>query len=86
MTESLASDIAEALRSNTAALSSFEGLPPSHKREYLNWIDEAKRDETRKRRIAGMIDRLTKSEGPGVPKAVGQTDHLRAGRTERGAS
>jgi uncharacterized protein YdeI (YjbR/CyaY-like superfamily) len=69
-------DIEEALRSNTAALSAFEGLPPSHKREYLTWITsgwpsgpvsdrsdraqmtEAKRDETRKRRIAGMIDKL----------------------------
>jgi uncharacterized protein YdeI (YjbR/CyaY-like superfamily) len=79
MTGSLASDIAKALRSNTVALSTFEGLPPSHKREYLNWITsgwpsgpvsdrldrarrtEAKRDDTRKRRIAGMIERLTKA-------------------------
>ena len=59
MTQSLASDITEALRSNTAALSAFEGLPPSHKREYLNWIDEAKKADTRQRRIAGMIERLT---------------------------
>ena len=58
MTGSLSHDIEEALRSNTAALSVFEGLPPSHKREYLAWIDEAKRDETRKRRIEGMIDKL----------------------------
>jgi uncharacterized protein YdeI (YjbR/CyaY-like superfamily) len=63
MTESLASDISGALRSNTAALSTFEGLPPSHKREYLTWIDEAKRDETRRRRIVGMIDRLTSTLG-----------------------
>jgi uncharacterized protein YdeI (YjbR/CyaY-like superfamily) len=63
MASSLASDISEALRSNTAALSAFEGLPPSHKREYLTWIDEAVRAETRARRIAGMIDRLTKTEG-----------------------
>jgi len=53
-----ANDIKEALQANPAALSIFEGLPPSHQNEYLNWIDEAKRDETRKRRIAGMIDRL----------------------------
>jgi uncharacterized protein YdeI (YjbR/CyaY-like superfamily) len=77
MTKSLAGDIEGALRSNTAALSTFEGLPPSHKREYLTWITsgwasgpvsdrldrarktEAKRDDTRKRRIAGMIERLT---------------------------
>ena len=63
MTSSPSSDISEALRANPAALSTFEGLPPSHKREYLNWIDEAKRDDTRQRRIAGMIDRLTSSLG-----------------------
>ena len=56
---SLANDIGEALRSNTAALSAFEGLPPSHKSEYLKWIDEAKKADTRRRRIAGMIERLT---------------------------
>jgi uncharacterized protein YdeI (YjbR/CyaY-like superfamily) len=78
MTKSLAGDIKEALRSNTAALSTFEGLPPSHKREYLTWITAvgqagrfrpdwaerektvAKRDDTRRRRIAGMIDKLVK--------------------------
>jgi uncharacterized protein YdeI (YjbR/CyaY-like superfamily) len=59
MTLSLDTDINEALRANPAALSRFEGLPPSHKAEYLKWIDEAKRAETRTRRIAGMIDRLT---------------------------
>lgn len=56
---SLDTDISEALRANPAALSRFEGLPPSHKAEYLKWIDEARRPETRGRRIAGMIDRLT---------------------------
>ena len=53
-------DVIEALRANPAALCIFEGLPPSHRNEYLKWIDEAKRGETRQRRIAGMIDRLTK--------------------------
>jgi len=59
MEQSLASDITQALRGNPAALSTFEGLSPSHKREYLVWIDEAKREDTRRRRIAGMIERLT---------------------------
>ena len=58
MIASVSPDVREALRANPAALSRFEGLPPSHRKEYLNWIDEAKRDETRKRRIAGMIDKL----------------------------
>jgi uncharacterized protein YdeI (YjbR/CyaY-like superfamily) len=63
MTSSAAPDVIEALRANPAALSTFEGLAPSHKAEYLKWIDEAKRDETRARRIAGMIERLTSSAG-----------------------
>ena len=62
MIASVSPDVSRALRANPAALSIFEGLPPSHKAEYLKWIDEAKRDETRKRRIAGMIDNLTASE------------------------
>jgi uncharacterized protein YdeI (YjbR/CyaY-like superfamily) len=61
MTSSAHPDVIEALRANPAALSVFEGLPPSHRKEYLVWIDEAKRDETRKRRIAGMIERLTRN-------------------------
>ena len=84
MTSTAKPDVIEALRANPAALSRFEALPPSHKAEYLKWIDEAKRDETRKRRIAGMIDKL--SVGTGVPKAVGRGDDLLSGRTERGAS
>ena len=84
MTQSLASDVEEALRSNTVALSLFEGLPPSHKREYLDWIEQAKRGDTRRRRIAGMIDRLT-NKAAGGPQAAGRADHLRADRTGRGA-
>jgi len=36
-------------------------LSPSHRREYLEWITEAKQDETRKRRMATAIEWL--SEG-----------------------
>ncbi len=66
MTSSVSPDVIEALRATPAALSSFEGLPSSHKAEYLRWIDQAKRDETRKRRIAGMVERPTQIE----PKAA----------------
>ena len=63
MTSSAKPDVIGALRANPAALSRFEALPPSHKAEYLKWIEEAKRDETRQRRIVGMIDRLTGASG-----------------------
>ena len=41
-----------ALKRNKKALATYEQFPPSHRREYLEWIVEAKTDETRQRRIA----------------------------------
>ncbi|MEX0627533.1 MAG: YdeI/OmpD-associated family protein [Cucumibacter sp.] len=54
----IAADIETALKAGPSALEAFEKLPPSHRREYLEWVAEAKRPETRARRIAGMIERL----------------------------
>jgi uncharacterized protein YdeI (YjbR/CyaY-like superfamily) len=51
-------DLLAALRRNKQALATFNAFPPSHKREYAEWITEAKRDQTRKRRVeaaAAMI-------------------------------
>jgi uncharacterized protein YdeI (YjbR/CyaY-like superfamily) len=45
-----------ALKKNRKALAAFEGFPPSHKREYVDWIDSAKTDETRQRRMATAIE------------------------------
>lgn len=45
-----------ALAKNRKALAAFEAFPPSHKREYLEWITEAKQDATRDRRIAQAIE------------------------------
>lgn len=36
----------------------FDGLSFSHQREYVTWIDEAKKAETRARRIAQTVERL----------------------------
>ena len=40
---------------------SYDGLSPSHQREYLEWVTEAKTDATRDKRIATTIEWL--SEG-----------------------
>jgi len=50
-----------ALRKDKKALSTFEAFPPSHKREYVDWIVEAKRDETRQTRLATAVQWI--SEG-----------------------
>ncbi len=38
----------------------FEKLSYSHQREYVQWINEAKRDETRQARILKTIEMLKK--------------------------
>ena len=44
-----------ALAKNRKAQANFDAFPPSHRREYLQWISEAKRDETRDKRIAEAV-------------------------------
>lgn len=43
--------LAKALARNAKAKATYEGFSPSHKREYVEWISEAKTEETRDRRI-----------------------------------
>lgn len=43
-------DLMEALRANPQALATFEGFSYSNKKEYVEWVTEAKSEETRKRR------------------------------------
>ena len=49
-------DLLAALRNNAPARLAYEAMSPSHKREYIEWITEAKRDETRKRRVAAAVE------------------------------
>lgn len=51
-------DLAAALRRNRKARIAFETFSPSHRREYIEWITEAKRAETRERRLATTIEWL----------------------------
>lgn len=48
-------DFRAALKKNKQALKHFEAFSPSCKREYIEWITEAKRAETRSRRIATAV-------------------------------
>ena len=51
-------DLAAALKRNQAAAAAFAGFSPSHRREYIEWITEAKREETRQRRVATTLEWL----------------------------
>ena len=46
----------EALRGNEAALAAFEKFSPSNKREYADWIADAKSDATRQRRLEQAVE------------------------------
>jgi uncharacterized protein YdeI (YjbR/CyaY-like superfamily) len=45
-----------ALHKNKKALAVFERFPPSHKREYVEWVTEAKGEDTRNRRLAQAVE------------------------------
>jgi Bacteriocin-protection, YdeI or OmpD-Associated/Domain of unknown function (DUF1905) len=51
-------DLARALRKDRAARQAFEGLSYTHRREYAEWVGEAKKPETRHRRVEKTIDML----------------------------
>ena len=52
----MSDDLAKALADNPAAQATYDGFPPSCRREYLEWIVEAKRAETRAKRVAQAVD------------------------------
>ena len=49
-------DLAAALHRNRIALANFEAMSPSHRLEYIEWLIAAKRDETRRKRLATAIE------------------------------
>ena len=51
-----------ALRGNRKALATFEGFAYSHRKEYVDWVTEAKRAETRERRIAQAVEWLAEGK------------------------
>lgn len=49
-------DLADALKRSKKAAATWAGFAPSHKREYIEWITEAKRPETRETRLLTTIE------------------------------
>jgi hypothetical protein len=50
--------LAQALDADTAAKARFDALAYSHRKEFARWIAEAKKDDTRERRIAQALQML----------------------------
>jgi len=45
-----------AIKKDKKALATYEKFSPSHKREYIEWITDAKTDATRDRRVAQAVE------------------------------
>jgi uncharacterized protein YdeI (YjbR/CyaY-like superfamily) len=48
-------ELRAALARNKKAKANYDAFSPSHKREYLEWITEAKGADTRKRRVSQAV-------------------------------
>jgi uncharacterized protein YdeI (YjbR/CyaY-like superfamily) len=51
-----------ALRKNQNALTTFENFSPSCQREYVEWITQARRDETRNSRITTAVEWIARGK------------------------
>ena len=61
---SVPDDLAAALKRKRKAAAAFAAFSPSQRREYVEWIVEAKREETRSKRIAQAVEWI----GEGKPR------------------
>jgi len=57
-------ELGAALKKNAKARAGFEKLRPSHQLEYIEWISQAKREETREKRIATTLAQAAEGKSP----------------------
>ena len=55
-------DLRAAIEAVPAAKATFDGFPPSCQRDYVEWVTEAKRDETRAKRLAQSVEWLAEGK------------------------
>ena len=55
-------DLQAALKMNKKAAAVFDAFSPSHRREYVEWIVSARREETRLRRIATAVAQMAEGK------------------------
>jgi hypothetical protein len=51
-------DLAAVLAADPEAQRLFDALPFTHRKEYVRWVEEAKKPETRQNRLAKTVERL----------------------------
>ena len=58
-------ELKKALSKDEEAKAIFDNLSASHQKEYVTWINEAKRDATRQARVVKTIEMLKKGRKEG---------------------
>lgn len=53
-------DLEQALRPHEGALAAYQAQPVSRKKQWLYWLESARRSETRARRVEAIVDTLRK--------------------------
>jgi uncharacterized protein YdeI (YjbR/CyaY-like superfamily) len=69
-------DLLLVLKKNKAALENFETFPPYARFMYIHWINEAKRKNTRERRIYTVVNRSEKNLKPGIDLRISKKSDL----------
>jgi uncharacterized protein YdeI (YjbR/CyaY-like superfamily) len=59
-------DLLDALKENKLALENFNAFPPYTRFMYIHWVNEAKRQDARMRRIYTVVERSKENLKPGI--------------------
>ena len=65
------------MKKNKLAAKVFEGFSPSCKREYVDWIAEAKREETKEKRVAQAVEWMAEGKSAELEVSELLTDSVR---------
>src|SRR5690606_16694516 len=64
-TMELPAELEQVLQNDSDAMVRWKKLSPSHRAEYVEWVTDAKQDETRKRRIAKSLEMIREGRSKG---------------------
>ena len=64
--DELPPDLQEALESNPSALKNFEGFANSYRNMYIGWVNGARTQGTRQKRITEVVNRSLVNKKPGI--------------------
>lgn len=67
----LPTELEQVLQNDEEAMASWEKMARHHKAEYIEWITDAKQDESRKRRIAKSLELIREGRSKGEAQKVG---------------